>query len=192
MPRTLIDANARDRRDRPITPLDAALMERLALTYVGRYATTRAKLRTYLDRKLKERGWSGEGAPSAFVDALVERCSALRYVDDRAFAASRTASLSRRGYGARRVGEALRAAGIDEADAAPARETADATAWETAIAFARRRRIGAFAAEEADRDGRRKSLAAMLRAGHPYHIARRLADAAPGEMLDPQELANGS
>jgi regulatory protein len=187
MSRTVIEPTQNGRRDRGVAPLDATLLERLALAYVGRYATTRAKLRSYLGRKLKERGWSGEGRPEGFVEALVERCATFGYVDDRAFAASRTASLGRRGYGARRVGEALRAAGIEEGDAAAARETADATAWETAIAFARRRRIGAFAAEPADPDVRRKALAAMLRAGHPYSIARRLIEAQPGEVLDAED-----
>jgi hypothetical protein len=29
------------------------------LGYAGRYATTRARLAAYLERKLRERGWSG-------------------------------------------------------------------------------------------------------------------------------------
>lgn len=178
------------RAPRDLPPLDRAALERLAITYVGRYATTRARLRTYLARKLRERGWDGEDAPP--LDALVERCAVLGYVDDRQFASARAASLGRRGFGARRVGEALRAAGIDEPDAAPAQAEAGQAAWTTALAFARRRRIGPFAAEASDRDGRRRALAAMLRAGHPPDIARRVVDAAPGTELDPDELAHGS
>ena len=170
---------------RAIPPLDRAALERLAIVYVGRYATTRARLRTYLIRKLRERGWAEEGA--APIEALVERCAALGYVDDRQFATARAASLGRRGYGARRVGDALRAAGIAEPDAAPARAEADEAAWTTAVAFARRRRIGPFAVVAADPDRRRKALAAMLRAGHALDIARRLIDTAPDEAFDPDE-----
>jgi len=51
--------------------MDAKRLESLALRYVGRYATTRAKLRDYLLRKLGEADWDGEGAPDP--DALVAR-----------------------------------------------------------------------------------------------------------------------
>ena len=166
-------------------PLDAETLEQAALSYAGRYATTRAKLVAYLMRKLRERGWSGAGAPP--VDALVERMAALSYVDDRAFASARAAALTRRGYGARRVGLALRAAGIEEEDGAEARALAAEGAWEAALRFAERRRIGPFAAAEPDRPGREKALAAMLRAGHPVDIARRLVAARPGQVPDADE-----
>ena len=41
-------------------PLDAPRLEELALAYVARFATSAAKLETYLRRKLRERGWEGE------------------------------------------------------------------------------------------------------------------------------------
>ena len=107
-------------------PLDAEALEQAALSYAGRYATTRARLAAYLARKLRERGWSGAGEPP--IGRLVERMAALGYVDDRAFASARAAALTRRGYGARRVGAALRGAGIGEEDAADAREIAAAPA----------------------------------------------------------------
>ena len=170
----------RTRKVKP--PLDGETLEQAALFYAGRYATTRAKLAAYLRRKLKERGWAGPGAPA--IEALVARMAALGYVDDRAFASARAAALSRRGYGARRVGAALRAAGIGEEDGAEARAIAAEAAWEAALRFARRRRIGPFAEAEADRPAREKALAAMLRAGHPVQIARRLVAAPPGQVPD--------
>jgi regulatory protein len=166
-------------------PLDAEGIERLALFYAGRYAVTRAKLRQYLQRKLRERGWRGDGEPP--VERLVERFSALGYVDDRAFAAARADALGRRGYGVRRVDQALRAAGIEEEDGADARESAEAGAWSAAVRFAKRRRIGPFAQAAPDRPQREKALGAMLRAGHPLGIARKLVNAAPGEVPDPEE-----
>lgn len=170
----------RKRRVRP--PLDAAGLERAALFYAGRYATTRARLRAYLTRKLNERGWAEAGEPP--VDSLVGKLAALGYVDDRAFAAARAAALGRRGFGERRVAATLRAAGIDEADAEEARRASRDTAWEAALRFAERKRIGPFALAEADRAVREKALAAMLRAGHPPQIARRLVAARPGEIPD--------
>jgi len=171
--------SSRARGERP--PLDAEGLERLAIHYVGRYATTRAKLRAYLARKVAERGWAGEGAPP--VEAIAEKCAARGYVDDAAFAAAKADGLTRRGYGARRVAMALKAAGIAEEDSLSVRAATEAEAWEAGIAFARRRRFGPFARAETGPDERRRAFAAMMRAGHAPEIARRLIEMAPGTVL---------
>jgi regulatory protein len=165
--------------------LDEEGLERAALGYAGRYATTRARLAAYLRRKLRERGWAGADEPP--VDRLVERMADLGYVDDRAFAAARAASLGHRGYGERRVREALRAAGVADEDSAEAAESARRDAWDSALRFARRRRIGPFAESEPDRAGREKALGVLLRAGHPADLARRLVAARPGQVPEADE-----
>ena len=162
----------------PRPPFDREALEQAALTYAGRYSTTRARLAQYLQRKLRERGWDGPGEPA--LERLVERMAELGYVNDRVFATAKAASLGRRGYGERRVRDALRAAGIGEEDAAEAHEQAGQGAWEAALRFAERRRIGPFAAAPADRQAREKALAAMLRAGHGMDLARRLVWSEPG------------
>jgi len=170
----------RDRNSKARPPLDETALEQAALRYAARYATSRAKLKAYLERKLRERGWAAEGDPP--LDALVGRMAGRGYVDDRAFAAARAAALSRRGYGAGRLDAALRAAGIDADDAGEARAIAADAAWDAALRFAERRRIGPFAAVQADRPAREKALAAMLRAGHSPGLARRIVAARPGEV----------
>ena len=161
---------------RPAPPLDRERLERLALRYVERYSTTRAKLTAYLVRKVRERGWVEDDPPAT--EELVERLAELRYVDDAAFAIARTASLMRRGYGPRRVTADLRAAGVGDQH----QDSEVAERWEAALAFARRKRIGPFAAEQADRIGRDKAFAALMRAGHEVGIAKRILKAAPGEI----------
>lgn len=167
-------------RKKPRPPLDRESLEQLALFYVGRYATTRAKLRNYLGRKIRERGWADERQPP--IEDLAEKFAELGYVDDAAFASAKAASLLRRGYGEKRVEQALYVAGIADEDAHDAREQAEAQAWEAALAFARKRRVGPFAREALDPDRKRKALAAMMRAGHPYELARKLIEAAPGDV----------
>lgn len=159
----------------------------MALAYVARFATSAARLDGYLRRKLRERGWEGEGDPP--VAALVERYVAAGYVDDLAFAKARTGSLLRRGYGARRIGQALGAAGIDEA----MRDEVRADAGEqrrAALALARKRRLGPFGEPPADRAGREKQVAVLLRAGHPLDSARFLVDAASVEAAEYWAEAN--
>lgn len=165
----------RARRPRP--PLDAARLGELALAYVSRFATSRARLERYLVRKLKERGWDGEGEPAGAASASAQRMVELGYVDDRAFAASRARSLGARGMGPRRLAADLAASGIAEDDRADAAIDEEASA----LAFARRKRIGPFALEPADRPQREKQLAAMARAGHRLALARRIVDSAPGD-----------
>ena len=164
---------------RPLPPLDAAALDRLALRYVERFATTRGKLAQYLRRKIRERGW--EGAPPDPA-AVATRMADLGYVDDRGFADAKGAALGRRGMGVRRVADALRAAGVEEGDATPALDEARDEAWERALVLARRKRIGPFADAPADPRLRERQLAQLLRAGHDLALARRLVGAAPGEI----------
>lgn len=165
-------------------PLDAARLEELALAYVARFATSRAKLEAYLLRKLRERGWAeddvGEVEPD--VAALAARFVAAGYVDDAAFARARTGSLLRRGYGQRRVTQALGAAGIGEDIRAEVR-AGEGARREAALTMARKRRLGPFGSP-VDRAGREKQIAALLRAGHALDSARELVDAASVEAAE--------
>src|SRR3546814_2531008 len=74
----------------------------------------------------------------------------LRYVDDAGYAVMKSGALSRRGYGARRVAETLRADGIAEADREEAQAQTERESWSSADRFARRKRIGPYALERPD------------------------------------------
>jgi regulatory protein len=162
------------RRKRPPRPLDEARLEELALAYVARFATTAAKLEGYLARKLRERGWEGERP--ADPAAIAARFAELGYIDDEAYARARAGGLLRSGYGARRIDQALRGAGIDEELRVGARP-GERARREAALTLARKRRFGPFAAETPDRERREKQLAAMIRAGHGFDDARAVVDA---------------
>ncbi|MDQ3079243.1 MAG: RecX family transcriptional regulator [Pseudomonadota bacterium] len=167
---------------KPPRPLNAARLEELAVAYVGRFATTRAKLGQYLRRKIAEKGWEGSGP--AQIEPLVEKLARLKYVDDAAFALAKARSLGQRGYGERRVDMALRQAGVGEQDGAPAKEIATTGATAAAIRYAQRRRIGPFAFEAPDPKGRGRALSAMIRAGHSFDLARRLVDMPPDPEIE--------
>lgn len=170
-------------RERPAPkPLDAAALEQMALRYVERFATTRGRLSDYLMRKIRERGWDGgTGAALAEPGELAQRMADLGYVDDRAFAEQRAAAMQRRGLGARRVAGAFREAGIDEGDAESVAPAIADRAVESALAFARRKRIGPYGTGDGDRKLHEKQLAAMLRAGHRFDLARKIVAAPPSD-----------
>ena len=185
-----VDRNAsRDaRRERVPNPLDPKKLDELAVAYAARFATSAGKLRSYLRRKVVTRGWAG-AEDSALpegngpdIDGVVERMVQAGYVDDEAFARARGSGLLRRGYGARRIDETLRAAGVGEDLREDARGS-DRERREAALTMARKRGFGPFsrtgqAGARLEPARREKQLAAMLRAGHPLASARELVDAA--------------
>ena len=181
-------------------PLDGARMEELALAYVARFATSASKLRTYLQRKLRERGFAGDedgtaGEGQAAVERIATRFVENGYIDDENFARMRSRSLTHRGYGPRRVDMALREAGIEEPvrrDAMPSQSLRR----DAALTMARKRRFGPFAivgsvgadegfdALQAQRALREKQLASMVRAGHSFDDARAVLDAPSIEVAE--------
>src|SRR5215211_6107891 len=78
----------------PKQPIDAALLEEWALSYLGRYASTAENLRQVLRRRVRRRlaaegEEDREAAASAgpLIDALVNRYRDTGLVNDAAFAA---------------------------------------------------------------------------------------------------------
>lgn len=173
-------------------PLGEAQLRDLALHYAARFATTRARLEGYLVHKLRERGLA-EDADGRTVDidipALVARLVELGYVDDDAYARARARDLGARGYGARRVEETLRHAGVGEG-LRQAHAPGEAASRRAAALMARKRRLGPFGAqvESADplsvRKAHEKAVAAMLRAGHQYDHVRFVLGAASAEDIE--------
>lgn len=168
------------RRERVVRPLDEARLKDLALAYVARFATTGTRLERYLARKLRERGWAGEGKPD--LAALVHRMIELGYIDDAVWAGAKSNDLLRRGYGKRRIGQALGEAGVAEAIRARLAPSL-AAQRQAACDLARRKRLGPFDRNPPDPARREKQLAAMIRAGHGFDVARTVIDASSEEML---------
>ena len=168
------------RPPRTLPPLDAGALDRLALAYVGRFATSRARLARYLTRKIAERGWADATPPDAA--AIANRMAGLGYIDDAGLAEARGRSMARSGHGARRVSAALDALGISRGDAAETVALAAEEGWDRALRFAERRRIGPFASSVPDERGRRRAFAAMMRAGHRPEHASKIIAAEPGSV----------
>ena len=82
-------AQARPRRtEKPLPPLDPQALQAIAVRYVERFQTTRARLVRLLRQKVRQRGWA-DGLPPPDPEAVADRLAALGYVDDAAFAAAR-------------------------------------------------------------------------------------------------------
>jgi regulatory protein len=150
------------------------LLERWALHYLGRYASSAENLRRVLTRRARRRSPQAAPAAAALIDALVARYRESGLLDDAAYATARVHSLHRRGESMRAMRARLAAKGVRAADVADAVSGLRATERDpdlaAACAFARRRRLGPFrraAAEHAH------ELGAFARAG----FSRRVAEA---------------
>jgi regulatory protein len=166
----------RREKSRVKPPLGEAQLRDLALHYAARFATTAARVEGYLSRKIKERGLAEDAdgrTVEVDVPAIVARLVELGYVDDDAYARMRARDLGGRGYGARRVDETLRHAGVGEG-LRRRHAPGEAAGRRAAALMAAKRRLGPFGAQAGDADllaarkAHEKAVAAMLRAGHQY------------------------
>lgn len=175
---------------KPPAKITPATIENAALHYLERFATSSANLRRVLmrkvDRSLAHWGGAREEAV-AEVEAVLAKLSRLGYLDDAAYAQQKTRSLHRRGDSARTIRAKLAARGVSADDAAAAlAELAEEVAepdLAAAVRLARRRRLGPFRLR--DRAGfRDKDLAALVRAGFSFDLARTVIDSPDAAALE--------
>lgn len=166
------------------------LLERWALGYLGRYASSAENLRRVLMRRARRHAPAAAQQAGVLIEAIVTRYRESGLLDDAAYAAGRVDSLHRRGDSLRMIRARLAAKGVAAADAANAvsglRDKAPDPDLAAACAFARRRRLGPFRRGAADRQ---RELAAFARAG----FSRRIAEAvlACGDIEAVEALARG-
>ncbi|MGO8915379.1 MAG: regulatory protein RecX [Stellaceae bacterium] len=159
-------------------PATQAYLERAALHYLERFASSSGNLKRVLMRKVT-RSARAHGTDAAagerMVDALIARYLGAGLLDDRAYAAQRAASLRRRGTSRYAIRGKLALKGvagelIDQTLGAEAGESELAAA----CALVRRRRLGPLRAAHERAAHRQKDLAALARAGFGLDLARRV------------------
>ena len=179
MPRRL---KASKRAENAPAAIGTALLEKWALGYLERYASSAENLRRVLRRRVRRRTSDPEIARElgALIDELVERYRGSGLIDDAAYAAARARGRLARGESLRKIAAGLAAKGVDSEERAAAlaalRETTPDPELAAACAFARRRRLGPFRRGPIRGDAagdRQRELAIFARAG----FARRQAEA---------------
>jgi regulatory protein len=166
------------------------LLERWALGYLERYASSAENLRRVLLRRARRHG-AGDAErlreAAALIEALLVRYGAAGLIDDAAYAAGRAESLQRRGHSRRAIRARLAQKGVAAEVAADALAALAESAAEpdraAACAFARRRRLGPYRRGPADPA---RELAAFARAGFGRRVAEEVlacADEAAVEAL---------
>ena len=161
----------------PQSGVDGAMIERWALDYLGRFASSAENLRRVLLRRVRKRladDRQAVRAAAALIDALIARYRETGLVDDAAYAAGRARARLRRGQSLQTIRSGLAAKGVAAEDTEAAIAALCAAVADpdlaSAIAFARRRRLGPYRRAPAELD---KELASFARAG----FTRATADA---------------
>jgi regulatory protein len=166
------------RKPRKLAPAD---LKDAALHYLGRYAASTLRLRQVLTRRIRRSAKTHELDPQPLLDEL-ERVIAMLtrtgLLNDAAFAEARARSLNRRGGSRRQIAAKLAVAGVAQATTKHAltalEEDQPEAEFAAAIAYAKRRRLGAFRTPPDETpERRRKDLMAMARAGFALELARR-------------------
>lgn len=161
------------------------LLERWALDYLGRYASSSENLRRVLFRRVRRRLPKAAQKSAAPIDALISRYREAGLLDDADYAAGRAESLNRRGDSLQSIRARLAAKGVAGSDVNDALSGLRAVAADpdlaAACAFARRRRLGPFRRVAADHP---RELAAFARAGFSRRVAEAVLACADVEMVE--------
>jgi regulatory protein len=163
---------------KPPRKVSAAYLQRAAMSYLERYASSAENLRRVLRRKVDKRCRLRGEDPAEFhemIDEVVAKSLKIGLIDDTRYAEARVASLRRRGGSARAIQAKLSAKGLDRGTIAAALEGEEGDEEQAARAFARRRKLGPFRPGERA-PYRDKDLAAMARAGFRFDVARRIIE----------------
>ena len=152
--------------------IEPELLERWALHYLGRYASSAENLRRVLMRRVRRHFPEKLPQVSPLIDALVTRYCESGLLDDTKYAAGRVHSLHRRGASLKAIRAQLAAKGIASSHIAGAVSELHSEAADpdlaAACAFARRRRLGPYRRAAADHA---RELGAFARAGFNRRVA---------------------
>jgi regulatory protein len=173
------------RRPRRITP---EYLEKAALFYLQRYASSSENLKAVLRRKVWRAARETEvdqEAAEGWIGDVVAKLQRTGFLDDKAYAEMRVLSLRRGGESARSIRMKLGAKGLDAdtVEAALAQDEDENDDFVAAIVYARRRRLGPFRVETEREERRERDMAAMARKGFNLDTCRTVIDAADEDDL---------
>src|SRR5438067_8409344 len=179
--------NTNEAAAREPAEIEPALLDKWALGYLERFASSAENLRRVLRRRVRRRTSDNETVQraAAQIDELVARYRESGLLDDAAYAAARARGRLARGEPLRRIAAGLASKGVDAEDRAAAldalRETAPDPDLAAACAFAPRPPPRPYRRGPADRN---RELGSFARAG----FGRREAEAVLG-CADPEAVA---
>jgi regulatory protein len=157
--------------------LSARDLEEAALRYLNRFDASAEKLERHLTKMARRAENADALLPE--IPALIERYRGSGLIDDRRFAEARARSLRARGASSRLIQQKLAAQGVPRdvvdavLDAEREASRSGSGELEAAVAYVRRKRLGAHRPAEQQALERRRDLARLARQGFDYETALR-------------------
>jgi len=190
------DPSGKKEKPRLDTAAPVAL-ERAALDYLQRYASSTAQLRHVLLRRVERsarRGGADRAQGAAAVEEIIEKLLQRGLLNDRAYGEAKARSLQARGRSRRATEAYLTAKGlgreeIAQALAAQAQGPANPE-LSAALIYCRKRRIGPYRGPQERAAQQQRDMAALARRGFAYGVVRRIMEADDPEDLEQE--ATGS
>jgi regulatory protein len=181
----------RRRGPKPVTP---AHLEKVALYYLERFASSSANLRRVLIRKVK-RSAAAHGTDAEegenLVDEIIARYLAAGLLDDRTYAEHKAMSLRLRGASSVGIRGKLAVKGVEPELIVETLSQLDQEKRDgelaAAAALVRRRRLGPYRAAATRSAFYRRDLAILARAGFGFEVARRVVALHDVEALEALE-----
>lgn len=170
-------------------------LERAAVFYLERYSSSAENLRRVLDRKVRrsiqEHGVPEPSEAAQWIAAVIAKLQRNSLLDDAAYAVSRVRRLYGEGKALGRIRQTLAAKGISKPDIEAALERlqleADSPVSDlpAAVSYARKRRLGPFRTDTAERAAmRQKDMGALARRGFSQAVTMKVLGAADRQALE--------
>lgn len=166
------DKTKKVRSPKKITP---QRLKNIALYYLKRFDSSVDNLRQVLRRRVSDYAyhnpeWNKSEAYDWIEQILVD-FEYYGYLDDNRYAEIKVKNYVAAGKSARYIAGKLKQKGIAEAVVEELLEEQDYQPFETALAFAKKKKIGPYREPEKRAEFRQKDLGALVRAGFDYDTA---------------------
>ena len=164
-------------------PSEARIKKRLtnkALHYLGRYASTTARLRQVLQKFAKRKLETAKPKDiEEAIEVVIAECQKFGYIDDQNFIDSRIRAGRNAGRSERQITQKLLQAGIDREMAQTSlnahREGYAQAEWLAALTHIRKKQLGCYGKErEPSPEAYQKQMAKLARAGFGLNIIKQI------------------
>lgn len=157
-------------------------LRNIALYYLERFESSEENLRSVLRRRIDKYAFFDKSYNPAeayhWADEVVEECLKQNFVNDERFAGFKINTYLQAGKPKRYIEQKLKQKGIDEKTISDLFENVEYSEFDTALNFARKKKIGRFRPDEESRqENRQKDLGTLVRAGFDFEIAKEILNA---------------
>jgi len=170
----------KSKKSTPKTPTKVRLRH-IALYYLERFESSEDNLRAVLRRRIDKYAFFDKtyNPTQAYqwVEEVISECVQKNFVNNERFADFKISSYLQAGKSRRYIEQKLKQKGIDEKIISELLDNSAYSEFDTALNFARKKKIGRFHENDETRiNNRQKDLATLIRAGFDYDIAKEILE----------------